>query len=104
MLLSLMTLTQRTVSRPMSVASSAGPIGQVGYLVPTSPDHSYGRAEHVGTNWAVATTVTGKPYYALIFVQANRTGVPITCTITIDGRVASRKSTSGAYGRQVCLA
>ena len=87
----------------MSV-SSAGPIGQVGYLVPTSPDHSYGRAEHVGTSWAVATTVTGKPYYALIFVQANRTGLPITCTITIDGRVASRKSTSGAYGRQVCLA
>ncbi len=84
-------------------ATSTAPIGEVGYLVPTSPHHSYGAAKHVGDHWVLRTTVTGKPYYAAVFLQAGATGAPITCTITLDGKVIDQRSTSGPYGRQVCL-
>jgi hypothetical protein len=83
-------------------ARSTAPIPSVGYLVPTSPDHSYGRTDSPGTRWSVATTVTGGPDYAVIFIQAGPTGTPITCSITVDGKVLDSKSTSGPYGRQVC--
>lgn len=84
-------------------ASSRHAIGRVGYLAPTSPDHPSGDVKHVGRAWTVRTTVTGSPYYALVFVQAGADGTPITCSITLDGKLLSRKSTSGAYGRQVCV-
>ena len=89
--------------RIVLAASSRHAIGRVGYLAPTSPDHPSGDVKHVGRQWAVHTTVTGSPYYALVFVQAGADGTPITCSITLDGKVLSRKSTSGAYGRQVCV-
>lgn len=84
-------------------ATSTAPIGEVGYLIPTSPHDSYGAAKHVGDHWVLHTTVTGKPYYAAIFLQAGATGAPITCTITLDGKVIDQRSTSGPYGRQVCV-
>jgi hypothetical protein len=89
--------------RIVLAASSRHAIGRVGYLAPTSPDHPSGDVKHVGRQWVVHTTVTGSPYYALVFVQAGADGTPITCSITLDGKVLSRKSTSGAYGRQVCV-
>lgn len=82
--------------------TSAGPIGKLGYIAPTSQDHAYGTAT-AGTSWVLQTYVTGKPYYAAIFIQAGRTGVPIRCTISIDGHVDSSATTSGPYGRQVCV-
>ena len=82
--------------------TSAGPIGKLGYIAPTSLDHAYGTAI-AGTSWVLQTYVTGKPYYAAIFIQAGRGGVPIRCTISVDGRVDSSASTSGPYGRQVCV-
>jgi hypothetical protein len=85
-------------------ATSSRPIGGVGYLVPTSSDHAYGKALKLGTSWSLQTVATGKPYYAALFVQSDGTGTPITCTIVLDGRVASRLTTSGPYGRQVCIA
>lgn len=83
---------------------SAVPIGTVGYLVPTSPNHNYGTARQVGTRWSMRTTVTGKPYYTALFIQAGATGSPVTCSISLDGKVVDTKSTTGAYGRQVCVA
>ena len=82
--------------------TSAGPIGKLGYIAPTSQDHAYGTAT-AGTSWVLQTYVTGKPYYAAIFIQAGRAGVPIRCTISIDGHVDSSATTSGPYGRQVCV-
>jgi hypothetical protein len=84
-------------------ATSTAPIGTVGYLAPTSADHSYGSAEHVGRHWTVTTRVLGKPQYAAVFVQAGASGAPITCTVSVDGKVVSRRTTSGAYGREVCV-
>jgi hypothetical protein len=83
--------------------TSAVAIPAVGYLVPTSADHSYGSAKHLGTRWSVRTKVTGGPNYALVFIQAGAAGVPITCSITVDGVVRDHKTTSGPYGRQVCV-
>jgi hypothetical protein len=84
--------------------SSSAPIYSVGYLIPTSFDAAYGRDDHAGTSWTVSTTVTGRPYYSIIWVAAGAAGAPVTCTITIDGKVRSSRTTSGAYGRQVCYA
>jgi hypothetical protein len=88
--------------RLVATVHSSIRIGTVGFLIPTSPDHSYGSAKNVGTSWSLRTTVTGKPYYAAIFVQAGATGAPITCTIMLDGKIISSKQTHGEYGRQVC--
>ncbi|MGH8961060.1 MAG: hypothetical protein ACRDWT_07600 [Jatrophihabitantaceae bacterium] len=89
--------------RLVMTVTSAAPIPAVGYLVPTSPDHSYGTAKHLSTRWSVTTTVTGGPNYALLFVQADASGTPITCSITVDGVVRDHRSTRGPYGRQVCV-
>lgn len=85
-------------------ATSTAAIGTVGYLVPTSSKDDYGSARQVGTRWSLRTTVTGKPYYAAIFVQAGAAGTSITCTIRLDGKLVSSASTKGAYGQQVCYA
>ncbi|MET0767806.1 MAG: hypothetical protein ABWY50_09195 [Aeromicrobium sp.] len=82
--------------------TSAAPIGVVGYVVPTSVDRSSGTAEGVGTSWSLSTTAYGDPDYAQLFAQAGPRGVPITCTITIDGRVTERRSTDGPYGQLFC--
>jgi hypothetical protein len=84
-------------------ASSAGPIPGVGYLVPTSRDHAYGQAKNLSSHWSATTSVTGKPYYALLFIQADKTGTPITCSISVDGVVKDTKTTSGPFGSQVCV-
>lgn len=83
--------------------NSATRIGRLGYLVPTSPDASYGDLPFKGSKWSLGTKVVGKPNYAAIFIQAGATGTPITCTVMVDGVVRDTKKTSGAYGRAVCV-
>jgi hypothetical protein len=91
--------------RLVMTVTSAQTLPRLGYIVPTSPDHSYGNvAVPGGTRWTLRTTVTGKPYYAALFVQAGASGTPVTCTISLDGVVKDTKTTTGPYGRQVCLA
>lgn len=84
--------------------TSAAPIYAVGWLIPTSLSNSYGKSMSPGRSFTIDTTVTGRPYYSLLWVYAGASGVPVTCTISIDGKLASRKTTQGAYGRQVCYA
>jgi hypothetical protein len=84
-------------------AHSALPIGEVGYLIPTSPNDSYGKAQNLGANWTMRTSVLGSPYYAALFIWAGATGAPVTCTIRLDGKVISSETTKGPYGRQVCV-
>ena len=83
---------------------SRAPIPVIGYLAPTSPDIAYGTAKNVGTNWTVHTTVSGQPKYAIIWIYAGKSGAPVTCSLTIDGKLRVKKTTTGAYGRQVCYA
>jgi hypothetical protein len=87
----------------LTVTSSQA-IGRLGYLVPTSPDHSSGDIRNVGTHWSLTTRAYGKPDYAAIFIAASAGGAPTTCTISIDGVVKSRQTTHGIYGRALCVA
>lgn len=82
--------------------TSSAPIGGVGYIVPTSLNDYYGIAKDVGRSWSLSTVVYGDPDYAQAFSQASARGNPITCTITVDGRVTDRRSTEGPYGQMFC--
>jgi hypothetical protein len=91
--------------RLVLTVTSPAPLPRLGYLVPTSPNRSYGDVRHPGgKRWTLTTTVTGRPDYAMVFVQADSRGDVITCTIAVDGVVRSRESTSGPYSRKVCVA
>lgn len=83
-------------------ATSEAPIGTVGYIIPTSLHQNYGIAKNVQNAWSLTTTVYGDPDYAQLFVKAGARGFPITCTITVDGRVTEHRATEGPYGQLVC--
>ncbi|HEX4191037.1 MAG TPA: hypothetical protein VHZ06_08590 [Marmoricola sp.] len=85
----------------MRVVSDA-PIGTVGYVVPTSLNHSSGIVKNVANSWSLTTTAYGNPDYAQIYLQAGSRGFPITCTITVDGKVTEQRSTQGPYGELIC--
>ncbi|MFL6157719.1 MAG: hypothetical protein ACJ72D_16615 [Marmoricola sp.] len=85
----------------MRVTSDA-PIGTVGYVVPTSLNESSGIVRNIGKSWSLTTTAYGDPDYAELFMQAGTRGFPITCTITVDGRVTEHRSTEGPYGQLIC--
>jgi hypothetical protein len=73
------------------------------YNIPTSRDNRGGTiTDHLGRTWSVQTTVYGKPDYAQVFTRADWYGTPITCTITVDGRVTAHLTTSGPYGKVFC--
>lgn len=82
--------------------TSPGPIAYVGYIVPTSLDNSTGTVKDLGTSWSMTTVGFGPPDYAQMFSLAGPTGVPITCTITVDGKVTERRTTSGPYDQLFC--
>jgi hypothetical protein len=81
---------------------STAPIGTIGYVVPTSLDHSHGVVEDVGTSWSLTTTGYGAPDHAQLFAQSGPTGAPITCTVTVNGTVTESRSTSGPYSQLFC--
>jgi hypothetical protein len=82
--------------------TSAAPIAYVGYIVPTSLDHSTGTVSSPGTSWSLTTTAYGPPDYAQLFSLAGPAGVPVTCTITVNGRVTETRTTSGPYDQLFC--
>jgi hypothetical protein len=83
--------------------TSAAPIPRLGYMVPTSPHSSSGDVPNPGRKWSLSTTVVGRPAYAAVFVQAGPTGTPVTCRVSVDGVTTNVRTTSGPYGRAVCL-
>lgn len=72
------------------------------YNIPTSRDHPGGQSVDLGTTWSLSTTVYGKPDYAQLFTRAGPQGYPITCTITVDGRVTAQLTSGGPYGKIFC--
>lgn len=75
---------------------------RVGYVVPTSLEKSYGVEYDVGRTWELRTVVYGKPQYARIYLQAGPYGIPVKCTITVDGKVLERRETEGPWGQLIC--
>ena len=70
--------------------------------MPTSLRNQSGIDKNVGKSWHLTTTAYGDPDYAQIFLQAGARGYPITCVITIDGKVTERRATEGPYGQTMC--
>lgn len=85
----------------LTVTSDA-PVWVLGYLVPTSPDRSYGKVKKPGSSWSMSTVVTGPPDYAQIFAQSGPKATRITCTVSVDGRVTERRTATGPYGQLFC--
>lgn len=82
--------------------TSAEPIAYVGYVVPTSLDHQTGTVRNPGTSWSLSTVGYGPPDHAQLFSLAGPTGVPVTCTITVNGKVTETRTTSGPYDQLFC--
>jgi hypothetical protein len=82
--------------------TSAAPIAYVGYVVPTSRDDATGTVMSPGTSWSLTTSGYGPPDYAQLFSLAGPAGVPITCTITVNGEVTEQRTTSGPYDQLFC--
>jgi hypothetical protein len=82
--------------------TSAAPIAYVGYIVPTSLDTSTGTVTSPGTSWSLTTIGYGPPDYAQLFSLAGPAGVPVTCTITVNGKVTETRTTSGPYDQLFC--
>lgn len=91
------------VHRVVVEVYSSAPVGEVGYFVPTGTTHTYGTARPAGDRWQISQQALGSGYLAAVFVQAGGGGTPITCRVIVDGKVTSHSTTSGAYGRTVCL-
>ncbi|NRQ51128.1 hypothetical protein [Aeromicrobium stalagmiti] len=83
--------------------TSKEPIRGVGYIIPTSLAKYYGVERNVGTSWTLKTTVYGDPAYAQVFSQAGARGFPVTCTISVDGKVTEQRATEGPYGQLYCV-
>ncbi|MBD8607719.1 hypothetical protein IFT73_12720 [Aeromicrobium sp. CFBP 8757] len=82
--------------------TSAAPIAYVGYIVPTSLDSSTGTVESPGTSWSMTTIGYGPPDYAQLFSIAGPAGIPVTCTITVNGEVTEQRTTTGPYDQMFC--
>ncbi|UUW92009.1 hypothetical protein [Pimelobacter simplex] len=82
--------------------STAGTLGTVAWIIPTSVENHEGTAVVRGSTWSLTTTVYGNPDYAVVFAQQGRVDQPVNCTITVDGRVTERRSTKGAYSAMWC--
>ncbi|WP_408898283.1 hypothetical protein ACJ5H2_04040 [Nocardioides sp. R1-1] len=82
--------------------STKGQLGTVAWIIPTSVENHEGTAVVRGGSWSLTTTVYGNPNYAVVFAQQGRVEEPVTCTITVDGKVTERRSTQGAYSAMWC--
>jgi hypothetical protein len=83
--------------------STPGHIEVLGYLVPTGMGSSYGEVHTARHTWSMREQAVGSGYLAAMFVQSDKLGSPLTCTVTVDGKVTNSETTSGSYGRAVCL-
>lgn len=87
----------------LKTTTPLGKIPVLGFLVPTGMGSAYGSLNGQRSPWTYSEQALGPGYLAAIFIQTGATGLPITCTVSVDGKVTSRETASGAYGRAVCL-
>ena len=83
--------------------TSAAPTPILGWLVPTGLSNSYGSERNYVGTFSLSQRALGGGYLAAVFIQAGKLGIPVTCRVIVDGRVTNEETTSGAYGRNVCL-
>jgi hypothetical protein len=87
----------------VSVSVSGGQVFVLGYLIPTGMGSTYGQVKGHPRSWSMSERAIGPGYLAALFVQASKDGEPVTCHITVDGKSTDTETTSGSYGRAICL-
>ena len=87
----------------VSVSVSGGRVLVLGYLIPTGLGSSYGEVKGHPRSWSMSERAIGRGYLAAIFVQAGKDGTPVSCNVTVDGKSTDSETTSGSYGRAICL-
>ena len=84
------------------VTAGTGDIGSVQY---TDQDGDIIRRGGVDLPWRVTFHVTGTSHAFVLIAQRNRGGAgPVTCSITVDGKVLSTATQTGRYGAPECSA
>lgn len=83
--------------------TSGGTVSRLGYLVPSAERDQFGDHRNIARGWT-QTFVAHGPYgpYSAIFIQTDRAGTPVHCTVTIDGVEKDSQTISGEYGRGLC--
>lgn len=86
-----------------ATVSGGDPLGRVYYIIPTSNEYRRGYHDTYATSWSLSTTVWGSPRYAVVGVQANYKGTPVSCTISVDGHVTDHRTSRGPYSVIWCV-
>ena len=83
--------------------TSSGSVARLGYLVPSADRDQFGDNRNVSGGWT-RTFVARGPYgpYSAIFIQTDRAGTPVHCTVTVDGVEKDSQTITGEYGRGLC--
>ena len=83
--------------------TSSGTIARLGYLVPTADSNQYGDQKGVARYWSNTFTARGTtgPYGA-IFIQTDRTGTAVHCSVSVDGVSKDSQTVSGRFKQGVC--
>ncbi|WP_030439555.1 MmpS family transport accessory protein [Actinoplanes subtropicus] len=84
------------------VTAGSGDIGSVQY---TDQDGDIITRGGIGLPWRVTFHVTGDRHAFVLIAQRKQGGTgPVTCSITVDGKVLSTTTATGHYGAPECSA
>lgn len=83
--------------------TAAGPIGRVGYLVPSGLRSTSGITIVHRSTWSLRERATAAGRVAEIFIQTDASGRRMTCSISVDGTLRVRRTVSTPYARTVCI-
>ena len=83
--------------------TSSGTIARLGYLVPTADSNQYGDQKAIPHFWSMTFTARGTtgPYGA-IFIQTDKTGTPVHCSVSVDGVNKDAQTVTGQFKQGVC--
>jgi hypothetical protein len=84
------------------VTAGTGDVGSVQY---TDKDGDIISRGGIDLPWRVTFHVTGERHAFVLIAQRKRGGTgPVTCSITVDGKVLSKATETGRYGAPECSA
>lgn len=84
-------------------ATSSGTIARLGWLVPTADSNQYGDQKGIPRFWSMTFTARGTTGpYGGIFIQTDKTGTPVHCTVSVDGVTKDSQTVSGQFKQGFC--
>lgn len=83
-------------------AGSDGPLGGVGWRVPTADGDRVGRDTAPGSSFSHTSTAYGPPDYAQLYTYVGPESSKVWCTVTVDGKVTDHQEAKGPWGQVFC--